>query len=407
MQNMEVAMGTERLYNDNPYLREFEAEVIEVIPFEDKYGIILDRTAFYPEGGGQPYDTGHLNDANVLQVIEKNGELLHIVDKQIQSKAVKGLLNWSRRFDHMQQHTGQHILSACFEKLLNGSTDSFHLGKDIVSIEINIDSFSDKDAEHIENMANGIIYSNLPVTAKIVTEEELQSIPLRKKPKVNENIRIVEVQETDYSPCGGTHVNASGEVGMIKIKSWEKCKGGIRFTFVCGYRALKDYGLQNSITRAVGEKLSVRDFDIVEAVNKLQSDCRNAQKQLAAATQELLKYEAEQLLSEAGQAGGIKIISKILEGRSMNDAKLLAQYLTQAPGTAALLVCRNETAQVLFTRSEDVNLDMNSLLKAVFPIIDGKGGGNARTAQGGGSRTDKLDEFLNTAVDMLKSVKDV
>ncbi|HYF82638.1 MAG TPA: DHHA1 domain-containing protein [Clostridia bacterium] len=394
-------MKTERLFNDNPYLEEFNAKVVEVIPFNDKYGVVLDKTAFYPEGGGQPSDTGHLNDVNVLQVIDKDGQLLHIVDKPLESETVKGLINWPRRFDHMQQHTGQHILSECFEKLLNGSTDSFHLGKDIVSIEINIENFNDSDMPQIENMANAIIYSNLPVTAKIVTDEELQSIPLRKKPKVSENIRIVEVKEFDYSPCGGTHVGATGEVGMIKIINWEKCKGGFRFTFVCGYRALKDYSLQNSITRALGEKLSVRDFDIVEAVGKLQADYRIAVKQLSAATQELIKYEAEQLLAESNQVGGLKLISKILEGRSMNDAKLLAQYLTQSPGTIVLLACRNETAQVLFTRSEDASIDMNNLLKKVFPIIDGKGGGNARTAQGGGDKVDKLDDFLSAAANML------
>ncbi|HYF75202.1 MAG TPA: alanyl-tRNA editing protein, partial [Candidatus Nitrosocosmicus sp.] len=352
-------MRTLQLYNDDPYLKEFDAEIIEVMPMEDKYGVILDRTAFYPEGGGQPFDTGHLDDSNVLQVIEKDGELLHIVDKQPQSKAVRGLVNWSRRFDHMQQHTGQHILSACFEKLMNGSTDSFHLGKDIVSIEINIDDFSDSDAEHIESMANDIVFSNLPVTARIVTEEELQGIPLRKKPKVKENIRIVEIKALDYSPCGGTHVSTTGEVGMIKIKNWEKCKGGIRFTFVCGYRALRDYGIQNSITRSVGEKLSVRDFDIVAAVGKLQSDYKNTQKLLSSVTQELMKYEAERLLSITVPKAGIKIISKVFEDRNLGDIKLLAQHLTQAPGAVALLACRSENAQVLFTRSEEVNIDMN------------------------------------------------
>ncbi len=395
-------MKTELLYNDDPYLKEFDAKVIDVIPYEDKYGVVLDRTAFYPEGGGQPFDTGNLNDVNVLQVVEKEGELLHIVSEPLRSKEVKGIINWTRRFDHMQQHTGQHILSECFERLFKGSTDSFHLGKDIVSIEINIESFSDSDAEHIETMANDIIYSNLPVTARVVTDEELKSMPLRKKPKVSENIRIVEIKEFDYSPCGGTHVRATGEVGMIKIKSWEKCKGGIRFTFVCGNRALKDYSVQNSIIRSLGEKLSVRDCDILNAVGKVLNDCRAAEKQLSAATQELIKYEAEQIIKECPVQDGIRLISRIFDGRSINDAKLLAQHLTQVPGTVALLACRNENAQVIFTRSEDVNIDMNSIIKAVFPIIGGKGGGNARTAQGGGPDTDKLDDFLNTAAGMVK-----
>lgn len=397
-------MRTERLYNDNPYLMEFGAKIIEILPYENKYGIVLDRTAFYPEGGGQPYDTGYLDDISVLQVIDKNGEILHIVDRQPQGKEVKGLIDWSRRFDLMQQHTGQHILSACFEKLLNGSTDSFHMGKEIVSMEINISSFSPNAAEDLESMANNIIYSNLPITTSIVTNENLQSLPLRKMPKVAENIRIVEIKKTDYSPCGGTHVKATGEVGMIKIKSWEKCKGGIRFTFVCGRRALKDYSLENSIIKALGEKLSVKDSDIVEAVSKIQSDVKNVERQLSAATQELIRFEADNIIKENPILSGIKIIKKIFVNRNINDVKLLAQYLTQMPGTIALLACRNESAQVIFTRSEDVNIDMNVIFKEVLPIIDGKGGGNSKTAQGGGSKVESLEVFMNNAENIIRNV---
>ncbi|HNU79969.1 MAG TPA: DHHA1 domain-containing protein [Bacillota bacterium] len=396
-------MRTERLYNDDPYLTEFRAEVIETLTYGDKYGIVLDRTAFYPAGGGQPWDTGYLNDEKVTEVIEKDGKLLHIVDNKLLSTEVKGSVDWARRFDFMQQHTGQHILSACFEKLLNGSTDSFHMGKDIVSIEINIDSFSIDDAERIENMANDIIYSNLPVIARIVSGEELNSLPLRKMPKVTENIRIVEVKETDYSPCGGTHVRTTGEVGIIKIKNWEKCKGGIKFAFVCGNRALKDYGLYNTIIRALCEKLSARDSEIVEAVDKLLFDLRNTEKQLSASTQELIRIEADNTIKECPVVSGIRLISRVLDNRSINDVKLLAQYLTKVPGTVALLACKNENAQVIFSRSEDVNMDMNALFKAVLPIIDGKGGGNSRTAQGGGSRVDRLEEFMNNAKNLIIS----
>lgn len=395
-------MRTERLYYNNPYLKEFRANILEVLPYEGKYGIILDKTAFYPEGGGQPCDTGYLNDASISEVIEKDGKLLHIVDTLIEEKEVRGLVNWERRFDLMQQHTGQHILSACFEKLLNGSTDSFHLGKDIVSIEINISDFTADDADHLENMANDIIYSNLPVAARIVDDEELKRLPLRKMPKVTENIRIVEVKDFDYSPCGGTHVSTTGEVGMIKIKSWEKCKGGFRFTFVCGGRALKDYSFQNSVIRALGEKLSARDIDIVESVNKLINDCKQYEKQLAAVTQELIKYEAEGIIKECPEISGIRLVNRVLDGRSINEAKLLAQHLTQVPNTIVLLACRNENIQVIFTRSENLTIDMNSIFKAVLPIIKGKGGGNARTAQGGGSRQDKLDEFMKIAAEMVR-----
>lgn len=398
-------MKTERLYNDDPYLTEFRAKILETLPYEDKFAMVLDRTAFYPEGGGQPYDTGYLDDSKVLQVIENNGEILHIVDRQAQAKEVRGLVNWTRRFDLMQQHTGQHILSACFEKLLKGSTDSFHLGKDISSIEININSFSPNDAENIEGMANDIIYGNLPVTASIVTNEELLLLPLRKMPKVTENIRIVEIKEVDFSPCGGTHVKATGEVGIIKIKNWEKCKGGIRFTFVCGGRALKDYSLDNSIIKTLVDKLSVKDSDIIEAVNKVMLDLRQAEKQLSSATQELIHLEAENIIKKCPIQNGIRLVNKIFDNRSINDAKLLAQFLTQTPSTIAFLACRNETAQVIFSRSEDVNIDINAIFKAVLPIIDGKGGGNSRTAQGGGSKADSLEVFMNNAENMLKNIK--
>lgn len=394
-------MESARLYNNDPYLKEFEASILEVLPFEDKFGIVLDKTAFYPEGGGQPSDTGYLNELFVMQVIEKDGKILHIVDTNPLTKEVTGCINWERRFDYMQQHTGQHILSACFEELFKGHTDSFHMGKDIVSIEINIDTFSADDAVKIENVANNIIYNNLPVTARVVSNEELQSIPLRKMPKVTENIRIIEVKNFDYSPCGGTHVSATGEVGIIKIKSWEKCKGGIRFIFVCGYRALRDYSLQNSIIRAVCEKLSVKDSDIVDAVNKTLSDLKSTEKQLSTVTQELIKSEADNIIREYPMIDGKRIVSKIYESRSINDVKLLAQYLTQAPGTVALLACRNESAQVIFSRSEDLNIDMNALFKSALHIIGGKGGGNVRTAQGGGSRVDGLEEFLDSALNNL------
>ncbi|HOE56323.1 MAG TPA: DHHA1 domain-containing protein [Bacillota bacterium] len=393
-------MRTERLFDNDPYLKQFEAEVLEVLPYEGKYGVVLDRTAFYPEGGGQPSDSGCLDDTTVLKVIEKDGEILHIVDKHFGVKTIKGSIDWARRFDLMQQHTGQHILSACFEELFGGSTDSFHMGKDISSIEINIVSFSVNDAEYLENKANAIIYRNLPITVRVVSGEELPNLPLRKMPKVTENIRIINIKDVDCSPCGGTHVKATGEVGMIKIKNWEKCKGGIRFTFVCGGRALGDYRLYNSIIRTLGEKLSVKDINIEEAVNKMLNDFKNTEKRLLLSARELIKLEAENIIEKYPADGGIRLVSRIFDNRNINDVKLLAQYLTQVPNTVALLACRNESAQAIFSRSEDVSIDMDSIFKAAIHIIDGKGGGNSRAAQGGG-RTEGLDDFIKAAEEML------
>ncbi len=391
-------MQTARLYYDDPYLINFTARIIQTLPIGEKYGLVLDRTAFYPESGGQPSDTGHIGGIPVLHVTEENGQIRHMVERLPCGTAVECSIDWQRRLDHMQQHTGQHIVSACFASLYNGDTDSFHLGRDSVSIEINLDRFDVDMAVRVETMANEIAVKNLPVTAEIVDDMRLQIMPLRKRPSVADNIRVVQIQGFDYSPCGGTHVGHTGEVGLIRLKKWEKCKGGYRFQFVCGSRALADYRLQDSITRLLCDQLSVRDFEIKAAMEKLMTDYKAAQKELAAVKQELLAYEADRLLKESRTVNGIRVVSKAFDGRNINDLKLLAQSIIQQPGHAALLVCRNDAVQVIFSRSEDVDLDMSRLIKAVFPIINGKGGGSPKAAQGGGSNTAAVEDFLSAAL---------
>lgn len=212
---------TEKLYLKDPYIKEFDANVISCIPYRDKYAVVLDKTAFYPEGGGQPSDTGYIDEYNVIHVLEENEQILHIVNDEISTKKVNCRIDWNRRYDFMQQHTGQHILSHCFLKLFNGNTDSFHLSDNSVSIEIDIINFTDEDLAVLEDMANDIIYSNLPVTSKIVNEKELNQFTLRKLPSVKDNIRIVSIGNIDHNPCGGTHVMRTGEVGIIKVIKWK------------------------------------------------------------------------------------------------------------------------------------------------------------------------------------------
>lgn len=397
-------MQTERLYYHDAYIKSFTAEIVKTAPYGERYSLVLDRTAFYPEGGGQPSDTGHIDGIPVLFVAEEDGQICHIVDRLPSDTAVQCSIDWERRFDHMQQHTGQHVLSACFASLYNGDTDSFHLGRDNVSIEINMDRFDEEMAVKIEDMANEMISKNLPVFAEIVDDTQLQAMPLRKKPKVTDNIRIVQVQGFDYSPCGGTHVANTGEVGMLRLKRWEKCKGGYRFQFACGFRALADYRLQDTITRRLGDLLSVRDFEIEKTFEKLLADYKLVQKELASAKQELLVHEANELLKESSDIKGIRVVSKVFKGRNINDIKLLAQSIIQQPGHTALLACSNEAVQVIFSRSDDVDLDMGKLIRTVFPIINGKGGGNAKAAQGGGSNTAAVQEFLAAALSEIEKV---
>lgn len=387
---------TDKLFLKDSYIKEFEANVVRCIPYNNYYAVVLDKTAFYPEGGGQPSDRGYIDEYEVIDVIEKDDQILHLVNYEISTKKVICRIDWNRRYDFMQQHSGQHILSNCFLKLFDGNTDSFHLGTNTVSIEIDIKEFNQDDCNRVEAMANKIIYNNLPICSSIVDENELKKLPLRKQPSVKDNIRIVQIGNIDYSPCGGTHVMNTGEVGIIKILKWEKLKSSYRFTFLCGKRALMDYGVKNLILQSLCAKLSARDFELENAVERLIEENKNLNKLYANANKELQKYEAAQLYNESEIVNGIRIIKSIYYNRKFDDVKNIASEITAYEKTIALLGVINENAQIIFSRSNDIDIDMNMLLKSVIPMIQGKGGGSPKTALGGGS-SESLGRLIEEA----------
>ena len=247
-------------------------------------------------------------------------------------------------------------------------------------------------------MANEIIYSNLPISSSIVDENELKKLPLRKQPSVNDNIRIVKIGDIDYSPCGGTHVMNTGEVGIIKIVKWEKLKSSCRFTFLCGKRALMDYGVKNLILQSLGAKLSVRDFELENAIERLIEENKNINKLYSNANKELLKFEAAELYNKCEIINGIRIIKSIYKNRKFDEVKNMASEITAHDKTIALLGITNENAQIIFSRSNDIDMDMNMLLKSVLPMIQGKGGGSPKTALGGGS-SENLEKLIEKAYD--------
>ncbi|CUT05723.1 alanyl-tRNA editing protein, partial [Candidatus Kryptobacter tengchongensis] len=227
---------TQKLYYNNSYTTQFKSKVIDVKKYNGKIALILDKTYFYPTSGGQEHDTGFINSARVVDVIElDNGEILHVIDGDVPSGDVECKIDWDRRFSNMQQHTGQHILSRAFEILLNAETISSRLGDDIGTIDLDIETLSYDKVHEVENLANQIIWENRDVKIHYVDDTEISKFPLRKQPKVSGTIRIVEVRDFDFSPCGGTHVSRTGEIGLVKVKRWERVKGGLtRVDFVCG-----------------------------------------------------------------------------------------------------------------------------------------------------------------------------
>jgi alanyl-tRNA synthetase len=394
-------MDTQKLYYFDSYKTEFEARIIDIVPYNNKYAVILDETYFYPESGGQPSDIGTINNVGISYVTEEGDRILHIVDNRLEIGAAKCTIDWSNRLDSMQQHSGQHILSACFYKLYQGETSSFHIGKETVTIEIDVENFDAEMAEQVEDMANEMIYQNLSVSTDIVDRERLSQLPLRKQPKVESNIRIVNIEDCDCTPCGGTHVKATGEIGMIKLKKWEKLKSSHKFEFVCGGRALKDYRYKNSLVNKLGAYLSAPEQDVEKAYLKFTEEYKNLQRQLSQLRNEMVSVDAQRLLNESIDIKGLKVISKVFENRDFNDIKLIAQTIVANPSHIALLAVNNKNAQLIFTRSDDVEIDMNGLLKSVLPSIGGKGGGSSKAAQGGG--TGDIEAALSAAITSLKA----
>ena len=277
---------TERLYYADAYARTFEAQVIDRAEVNGQPAVILDRSAFYPEGGGQPSDRGTLNQVNVLDVITREADeaVLHVLSAQVEDR-VTGVVDSARRFDLMQQHSGQHILSQAFVQAAQAETVSFHLNPDpldgALTIDLDTAQLSSAQIDRAEELANTIVFENRPIVARFVTDQELQALPLRKPPKVDKAIRIVQVEGFDWSACGGTHVARTGEVGLIKIVKLERRGAETRVEFRCGRRALHDYRRKNQMIMQIAADLTVGFWEVDQAIGRLQADAKALRKQLS------------------------------------------------------------------------------------------------------------------------------
>ncbi len=393
---------TEKLYYLDSYQKEFTAKMIEVRPLADgKFGVVLDRTCFYPEGGGQPCDTGWLNDIPVLEVFEDNGSVVHVTAARPAEETVLGRLDWNRRFDHMQQHSGEHILSAVFSDLFGGENVGFHLGGEAVYIDVTMETLTGEQAAAAETAANAIVFANLPVRSEFVVGSDLARLPLRKQPvKGYANIRLVNVAGVDCCPCGGTHVVASGEIGLIKIRSWERKAGAVRVDFVCGGRALEDCRLNGAVARDLSVRLSVPVEEVPAAVGRQLSKVETLNRQLQAAKQELAGYRADELYQKADILSDIKLAVSVIPDVSAAELSDLAKAVL-ARGRAVVLLAAGsaelDKSHLVFACTPGLPADMGRLLKKTLAITGGKGGGSAHWAQGGGNWSDKLAGALRAA----------
>lgn len=399
----------QKLYYKDTYLQTFTAQITNQA--RDKDGniyVVLTETAFYPTGGGQPHDTGHLNQTPVINVEEIDGEILHYITEEIHTNEVTGYVSWKRRFDHMQQHAGQHILSAIFWDHFNIPTIGFHLGREIVTIDLETSDLSLETAEEAAYLANQIVFENRPITVQWVNQEEAKQLPLRKEPTVTENIRVVIIENLDYNGCGGTHPKQTGEVGPIQIINWERHKGNIRLTFVCGWRAIELMKRNQVLVKSAAQQLHGKEDDIPNKIKQILSSQKENEKALQAANEKLILVEANELLQQAEKTSFGKQIAVNFTERSMQELAKLAAILTEKDEhIITYLVTQNgENLQCICACGQAVKQNMNTLLKTALPLIEGKGGGNLKSARGGGKATVTGEAFLNHLIHIQKETQE-
>ena len=386
-----TTVTTRRLYYDDAFLTEFTARVeyCEVLPPDVSSGItgnawslVLDRTAFYPTSGGQPNDLGKISDSNVLDVRDAGDEIIHVVDRKPDDPDVRGCIHWPRRFDHMQQHTGQHLLSAMFQERFGLPTVSFHLGGEICTIDLRGPEPSAEVLEGAERAANRIVFEDRPVNVRYDTAEELARLGVRKEVDRKGILRAIEIESADLQPCGGTHVKSTGQIGLVLVRRCTKIRQDWRIEFVCGGRAARVARHDYLLLREVAEKLSCAPEDVVSSAARSVAERDANFKTLRVTFERLAEAEAALALqSTAPGPDGLRIVSRVLDEGSPEYLGFYATAVAKAEKTVALLAAK-ESGQLLFAQHPSAGLDMNTLLKKVQEKLGGKGGGTRDFARG-------------------------
>jgi alanyl-tRNA synthetase len=380
---------TTRLYYTDSFLLRFNATVVESGTRDGRHFVVLDQTAFYPTSGGQPYDLGHLGGRSVLEVADRDddGAVLHFVDDVIAvGEIVEGEIDRTRRLDHMQQHTGQHVLSAAFVRVCDAPTVSFHLGAESATIDL----AGDLDPAAIaaaENAANRIVWDDRAVAVRFVSTEEAARLPLRKEPSRTGTLRLIEVQDFDLSACGGTHVPRTGAIGVIAVTAWERYKGGTRISFVCGGRALDAFRRLRDASGATSRLLSVQTAELPAAVARLQTEARDLRLEVRSLADEFAVFHAAAWRREATDVNGRRVLARVVE-RDQAALKALAQAVAADAGPAVLLVSAARPSAIVVARGGQDVVDAGAVLKTIIARFGGKGGGRSELAQGGGIDAD-------------------
>jgi alanyl-tRNA synthetase len=408
---------TDRLYYTDSFLHEFEARVLGVTPGSGGISVVLDRSAFYPTSGGQVFDTGWLEviaDAGssarlrVRDVTEneRTADVMHIVEGDssalLAGTVVRGVIDGERRRDHMQQHSGQHVLSAVFEKLYDMATVSFHMGDESCTIDLATDSVSPKQLRAAERLANEVIAEDRPVEIRFATPEEARTMGVRKIPAAErEKLRLIDIRDFDLNACGGTHVGSTGQIGSILLRKTEKVKQGVRVEFVCGLRAVDTARHDFESLTDAATLFSTHIWEVPQQIRKSQEEIKTAQKAQHRLLEEVAELQAGSLLQSAEERGGRKVVVQYFADRDLSFIKMLAQKVTKAGRVVALLACGGGQPSLVFAQTSGLGNDMGALMKQTVQGLGTRGGGNRDMAQGGAPDGDRAESAI---VEAAKSV---
>ncbi len=374
---------TKLLYYEDKWLFEFSARVASVGEFKGKPAVELDQTAFYPEGGGQPADRGTLAGVSVLDCQKTDGKVWHILEKPLAAEvgvSVSGKLDAERRFHNMQKHTGQHLLSAVFVKE-GWPTASVHFGLEESTLDLSGRELTGELLRKVEERANRLIFQNIPVKIFWATEEELPALGLRKTPEVFGKYRIVEIERVDLSACGGTHLDSTGQIGLLKILSTEKVRETQRVYFACGWGAYRLFAQSYEDLSGLAKKMTRGIFEVAPAVTNLIEESQKLRREAAFLREQLLPQKAAELEKEFTNAAGFSFLGKLYDGEA-EEMKKLAQLLVQKPGRAVFLA--SSAGSWVLVTSPELRVDLTALVKEVLFPLGAKGGGTGNFRQGGG-----------------------
>ena len=391
---------TDRIYYTEPSCRTFEATVSRVVERDGRPAVVLNRTAFYPTSGGQPFDTGRLGSVDVVETIDDGDDIVHVVSAALTpGVAVRGEIDWTRRFDHMQQHTGQHVLSAAFDRMLENRTTSFHMGAETSTIDL----MREVTPGHIERAvddANRIVWEDREVSVRFVSADEAERLPLRKEPVRGGTLRLVEIGGFDLSACGGTHVSRTGAIGMIAVTNAERFRGGSRLTFVCGGRASRTFQSYRDAVAAAVRVLSVLPEELPSAIERAQSELKEVRKTVNRLQGALAGHEAARLVAETAPVAGVRVITQAIEGWDAAGLKTIASALLARGNVAAAVLSIGDPIAIVVACSPAIGRDAGKALRGLLDRFGGRGGGRPDLAQGAGL-VGGVDEILAAARELL------